>query len=101
MSTPNKVLTALANANGYVTLALQVGETLLPLAKAAIKEIRSIGAPQETVAYEVLLQVDGAELDAIDKLASDDITAINAELATHEIPAIPIAPASTGGAKTP
>jgi hypothetical protein len=90
MSTPNKVLTALANANGYVALALQVGETLIPLAKGAIKEIRSIGQGTETVSYEILLTTDAAELDAIDKLAIDDLTVINAELATHGIPPVPL-----------
>jgi len=90
MATPNKVLTALANANGYVALALQVGETLIPLAKGAIKEIRSIGQGTETVTYEILLTTDAAELDAIDKLAIDDLTAINAELATHGIAPVPL-----------
>jgi hypothetical protein len=90
MSTPNKLLTTLANANGYVALAIQVGETLIPIGRGLVKEIRSIGAPQETVTYQVLLQMDGAELDDVNKLAVDDITAINAELATYGIPPIPL-----------
>jgi hypothetical protein len=96
MSDANKgtqLLQTLADANGYVALALQVGETLVPIGKAMVKEIRSIGAAQETVTYEVLLQMDGAELDAIDKLATDDIAAINAELAKYGVPPIPLPPA--------
>jgi len=80
MSTPNKVLTALVDANEYVALGLQVGEVLVPLVKGAIKEIRTIGEGKETVSYEVLLQIDGAELDAVDKLSQDDLAAINLEL---------------------
>lgn len=101
MSDANKgtqLLQTLATANGYVALALQVGETLVPIGKAMVKEIRTIAGPQETVTFEVLLQVDGAELDAIDKLATDDIAAINAELAQYGVPPIelpPPAPSST------
>lgn len=92
MSTPNKVLTAIADANGYISLGLQVGAIVVPLVKGLVKEIRTIGAPQETVTYEVLVQVDGAELDAIDKLAIDDLTAINAELKARGVAEIPIPP---------
>ena len=73
-----------------MALALQVGETLVPIGKALVKEFRTIGAGQETVTYEVLLQMDAAELAAIDKLAIDDITAINAELAQYGVPPIPL-----------
>jgi hypothetical protein len=103
MSDANKgtqLLQTLASANGYVALALQVGGMLVPIGKALVKDIRSIGAAQETVTYEVLLQMDASELATVDQLAIDDLTAINAELAQHGIPPIPIpstsAPASTG-----
>jgi hypothetical protein len=85
-----QLLQTLASANGYIALALQVGTMLVPIGKALVKEIRSIGAPQETVTYEVLLQVDAAELEAIDKLATDDIAAINAELTQYGVPPIPL-----------
>ena len=88
MSTPNKVLAALADANEYVALGLQVGEIVVPLVKGAIKEIRLIGHSGETVAYEVLIQVDGAELDAVDKLAQDDLVAINSELQLRGLPPV-------------
>jgi len=96
MSTPNKVLEALAGANEYVALGLQVGEVVVPLVKAAIKEIRVIGEKTETVTYEVLLQVDGSELDAVDALAIGDLEAINLELKVRGVPEVPIAPPPAG-----
>lgn len=88
MSTPNKTvstiktaLTALAGMNGEVTLALNAAGVLVPLVKGAISEIRQIAAGANSITYAVLIQTDDAELDAIDKLSNDDMTAINAELA--------------------
>lgn len=92
-STPNKVLTALADANEYVALGMNVAGVFVPLVKGAIKAIRAIGAPQDTVAYEVLLQVDGADLDDVAKLAAADLLAINAELAARGVPEVPVSPA--------
>src|SRR5271154_4574116 len=85
-----QILTALASVNGYVALGLQVGATVIPLVKGAISAIKSIGTSQETVTYQVLLTVDGAELDAIDQLAIDDLTAINAELSKRGVAQIPL-----------
>jgi hypothetical protein len=94
MSTPNKVLAALADANGYISLGLQVGAIVIPLVKGLVKKIESIGAGQETVSYQVLLQVDASELDAIEALAVDDLTAINAELVARGIAPLPLPPAT-------
>jgi hypothetical protein len=96
MSTPNKILTALADANGVIALGLQVGAVVVPLVKGVIKEIRAIGSGTETVSYEIVVQADLAELDAVDKLASDDLAAINLELKVRGIPEIPIPPPATG-----
>lgn len=90
MSTPNKVLSTLASANGYIAIGLQVGNLVLPLVKGLIKEIRTIGAGTETVSYEIVVQTDMAELDAVDKLALDDLIAINAELNARGLPEIPL-----------
>lgn len=90
MSTPNKVLSALASANGYIALGLQVGNLVLPLMKGLIKEIRTIGGGTETVSYEIVVAADMAELDAVDKLALDDLIAINAELHARGLPEIPL-----------
>lgn len=88
--TPNKVLSALASANGYIAIGLQVGNLVLPLMKGLIKEIRTIGTGTETVSYEIVVAADMAELDAVDKLALDDLIAINAELNAKGLPEIPL-----------
>lgn len=90
MSTPNKVLQALAGTNQYVALAISLGETLIPLGKGLVTEIKQIATGGETVTYAVLLQMDAAELDAIEKLSVDDIAAINVELAKLKLPPVPV-----------
>ena len=92
MSTPNKVLSALADANEYVSIGLEVAGVVVPLVKGAITEIKKLGSGKDSETYQVLLQVDAAELDSVDKLAVDDLTAINAELTKRGVPAVPIAP---------
>lgn len=93
-STPNAVLTALAGANEYVSLGLEVAGVVVPLVKGAITGIKQIATGTDTVSYQVLLQVDGTELDAVDKLATDDLTAINAELTARGVPTVPVVPPS-------
>lgn len=95
MSTPNKILSVLASADGVISLGLEVAGVVIPLVKGAIKEIRTLGTSTQNVTYQVVLQVDSSELDAVDKLAVDDLTAINAELTARGIPAVPIAPPKT------
>lgn len=89
MSTPNKVLQALSGSAGYVTLAIELGTELIPLGKALVTGIKQISAGASTVTYQVLLQMDAAELDAIDQLSADDLTAINAELKKLGLPPVP------------
>jgi hypothetical protein len=83
LATSNKagqLLTSLADANGYVELAVTLGEEIVPLGKWAISEIRSINAGVETISYQAVVAADQAE-DALTKqLAGADLTAINAEL---------------------
>lgn len=86
------VLTTLENTNGYVTLAIEVAGELIPLGKAVVRGIRQLATGGTTVDYEVLLRMDGAELDAIDKLSTDDLAAINAELAKLGLPPVPPLP---------
>src|SRR5271155_1757741 len=81
VTTAKTALTALAGVSGEVTLALNVAGVLVPLVKGAISEIRQIAAGGQTLSYAVLIQTDDAELDAINALSNDDLTAINAELA--------------------
>lgn len=80
MSTKN-ILAALSESEQVITIGIELAGKIVPLAKGLVREIRQIGTGTETVAYQMLLQVDGAELDTVHKLATDDLTAINAELA--------------------
>ena len=92
-NTTKGVLAALGESNQIITLALELGGTLVPLAKGLVREIKQIATGTETVTYTVLIQTDGAELDAAHKLAEDDLAAINAELARMKLPPIPPASA--------
>jgi hypothetical protein len=94
MSTKN-VLAALSDSNTAITLGIELAGQLIPLGKGLIKEIRSIATGAETVSYEVLLVADGKELDAVHQLATDDLAAINAELAKMGQPPLPVAPPTT------
>jgi hypothetical protein len=94
MSTGNNVLGALAAAEQVVTLGVNIGGALIPIGVGLVKEIKRIATGQDTVAYAVLIQMDSAELDTVDKLSTDDLAAINAELAKLGKP--PISPLDAG-----
>jgi hypothetical protein len=88
MSTAN-ILSALSSTNQVITLGLEVAGQLVPLVKGAITEIKKISTGAKTETYQVVITADAAELDAITKLAADDLTALNAELARLGLPSIP------------
>jgi hypothetical protein len=90
MSTAKSILTTLENTNGYVALAIEVAGELVPLGKALVTGIKQIAQGGKTVGYTVLLQMDAAELDAIDKLSTDDLTAINVELVKLGLPPVAV-----------
>ena len=92
MSTKKNVLAALSESGQYITLGIELAGEIVPLAKGLVKEIRSIGTGKDTVGYQVLVETDTAELDAVHQLAEDDLEAINAELKKMGKP--PIAPSS-------
>lgn len=96
MSTVNNVLKVLADSNGEIALGIEAAGVVIPLAKGLVQEIKQIATGSESVTYTVLIQMDGAELDAIDKLAEDDLAAINAELVKLGKPPVP-----TGEPPTP
>ena len=103
MSTSVKnILSGLAGANQIITLGLEIGGVVVPLAKGLIQEIKQIGGGAQSVSYQVLIQTDSAELEAIAQLATDDLAAINAELAKLGKPAIPaLDPTAPGPAADP
>lgn len=108
-TTPNKpagstalgLLTALQNANGYVALAVQIAGVLVPIGRSLIKKIEDIGAGSVTITFTDLVTADSAELDAINKLATDDLAAINAELARMGLPSLPSAAAGPAADPAP
>jgi len=108
MSSTKNILGALSDAGTVLSIGLPVAGEIIPLATGLVKEIKSIATGSETVDYQILLQTDGAELDAIHQLAEDDLAAINAELAKlgqppiadPSAPASPAAPAAPPASKT-
>jgi hypothetical protein len=88
--TANTILSTLLNTNGYVALAIEVAGELVPIGKALVTGIKQIAQGGKTVTYQVLLQMDAAELDAIDKLSTDDLTAINVELVKLGLAPVPV-----------
>lgn len=89
-ATAGSVLTALADANGYVSLALQLGEVLVPIGKALVSKIQSIGQGSPTITFQLLVTQDEAELAGVDQMSTDDLNAINAELVRQGKPALPV-----------
>ncbi|MGH8865358.1 MAG: hypothetical protein ACREVZ_12055, partial [Burkholderiales bacterium] len=55
-----------------------------------ILSIRKVGEGTDTVSYEIVVRTDLAELDDVVKLSTDDLAAINAELARQGAPLIPV-----------
>jgi hypothetical protein len=87
------MLQTLAGANGYIALAISAAGVLIPLGKALISKIESIGKGNVTITFTDLVAADDAELAAIVQTSGADLVAINAELAKLGLPAI-AAPAS-------
>ena len=101
MVTNKDVLGILSDAGSILSIGIPIAGEIIPIATGLVKEIRSIATGVETVDYQILIQTDGAELDAIHKLAEDDLAAINAELAKLGQPPIPAAPAPVPPATPP
>jgi len=93
MSTTKNILGALSDAGSIIGIGIPIAGQVIPLAVGLVKEIRQIATGSTTVDYQILIQTDGAELDAIHTLAEDDLTAINAELAKLGQPPIAATPA--------
>ncbi len=100
MSTTKNILGALSDAGTIIGIGIPIAGQVIPLATGLVKEIRSIATGAVTVDYQILIQTDGAELDAIHTLAEDDLTAINAELAKLGQPPIAV-PAPAPAPPTP
>lgn len=84
------VIGALAGVEKGITLAIEVGGQLVPLVKGAIAGIKQIGAGTDTVSYEILISTDQSELNKVIAVSTDDLNAINAELARMGKPPLEI-----------
>lgn len=88
-----QLLDALSEAGGYVGIAVQLGEVLVPIGKALITKIKGMSAGNETIDYQLMVAGDQTELLDVDKLSIDDLAAINAELVRLGKPPLVIPPA--------
>lgn len=89
------VLNALAEANGYVNLAIQLGTTLIPVGKALVNKIKDAATGVETITYQLLVTQDDATLATVDVTSEADLAAINAELVRQGAAPLPVPGPST------
>lgn len=76
----SSVLSSLSQVGGEVGLAIQLGETLIPVGKALVTTIKNSLTGVETITYQLLITEDDATLATINAESAADIEAINAEL---------------------
>ena len=93
-TTAGGILASLADANGYVALAIQVAGTVIPLGKWLVSEIKSIAGGNVTITYQAVLAADDTELDGIRTMAQADLDAVNAELVRLGKPPLAVPPAA-------
>jgi len=86
------LLQAVAGANGYVALAISAAGVLIPLGKALVQKIESIGKGSVTITFTDLVAADDAELAAITQSSTADLDDINAELKRLGLPELPAPP---------
>lgn len=79
-STASTLLNNLSQVGGYVGIAVQIGEALIPVGKALITKIKNATTGVETIDYQLLISQDQAALVAVDASSNADLAAINAEL---------------------
>ena len=94
-TTAKSLLDSLSNVGGYVGLAVQLGETLIPIGQALVNKIKGNAAGTITETYQLLVAGDEATLGSVVSLADADLVAINAALAAAGQPPIPIPPTPT------
>lgn len=94
------LLDTLSNVGGYVGLAVQLGETLVPLGVALVNKIKGIGTGTATETYQLLVAGDQTELLKVISASQADLAAVNAELVRLgqqplTVPSTPTPPASS------
>ena len=96
----SSILSALAAANTYVSLGLQVAGVVVPLVKGLITEIKQIATGQQTVTYQILIQTDESDLASVVTVSDADLAAINAELERQGKSPLPVPAAEAPAALT-
>lgn len=96
-TTAKTILDSLSNVGGYVGLAIQVGEVLLPVGKALVTKIKNSVTGVETIDYQLLVSEDQATLATVDSESTADLTAINAELVRQGAAPLPLPPPPASG----
>jgi hypothetical protein len=86
------VLNSLSQVGGYIGLAVQIGQVLVPIGVAAVKKIKDSITGVETISYQLLVTEDQATLASVDAASTADLTAINAELVRQGASPLPIPP---------
>ena len=87
--TVGSVLNSISQVGGYIGLAVQIGEVLVPIGKALVTKIKGASG-QTTLTYSLLVEQDQAELLDVDALAKADLAAINAELVRQGAKPLPV-----------
>jgi hypothetical protein len=88
--TVSSVLNSLSAVGGYVGLAVQIGQVLVPVGLAAVKKIKDAVSGVETITYTLLLSEDQAVLANVDAVSTADLQAVNSELVRQGAQPLPI-----------
>ena len=89
-ATAATLLDSISAVGGYVGLAVQVGEVLVPIGKALVSKIKNAATGVTTIDYQLLVSEDDATLQLIDTESLADIAAINTELVRQGAQPIPV-----------
>jgi hypothetical protein len=81
------LLGTLQSVGGYITLATEIGEVVVPLVKGLITDIKGLGTKTITFTLDVSQTMD--ELNAIAAVETSDLAQINSELIRMGKPTIP------------
>lgn len=79
----------LTGITGDVQLALVVGNTIVPVIKGAVKEVKALLGDQ-TIDYQVVITTGAAELDGVVSEATTTLQQINEERKAAGLDPLPI-----------
>jgi len=91
-ATVGTILNSVSQIGGYIGLAVQVGEVLIPIGKALVTRIKDATTGVVTISYQLLITEDQAVLAGIDSASLADLQALNAELVRQGAVPLPLPP---------